>query len=34
MWVYLFIIISVPIPMFTAIFVISRMTGWGGHIIE
>ncbi|CAD8175986.1 unnamed protein product [Paramecium octaurelia] len=25
---------GVPTPMFTAIFVISRMTGWGGHIIE
>lgn len=35
MWVYINIKnISVPIPMFTAIFVISRMTGWGGHIIE
>lgn len=25
---------SIPIPMFTAIFVISRMTGWAAHIIE
>ncbi len=34
MWVLFLINQSVPTPMFTAIFVISRMTGWGGHLIE